>query len=431
MMIVIEFAMSLFDCVLGAYFVSKFNGRSINPKQNIFSIPAILIVFVFLILSYYLFPNHSIVPPLIILILCSAYGVIISNKNYVRGAISGVLFATYVVLLSAFTYSVFFVLINNGSLIAQGTLSLERILFLSVNKVALTSSVIFALHYINKDVILDVKSGILILIISIMSTLSLYSFIGNVQADSEPNIKIQTLIFSFSFVVINTLILLLIYQINRLNKNNYDLKLMAEKMEAESSKNSEIKKIYEDISLIRHDTNQHLTIINDYLNKGDIEGCRKYIDKLWPKLSKTPNILQSGNKTLDSIINSKIALLDDTKFIITGNVDMLKNMKEEDIVSLFGNILDNAIEATRKAPRKLIELRFTSRNSNNIIICKNTTEYPVLENNKDLVSTKQDSKSHGYGIKIINKIVSDYNGILDFFEEDDMFGIEIAFPESK
>ena len=428
-MLIFEFAMSLFDCVLGAFFITKFNGKSINPKKNHFIIPAVLIVFGFAILNYYFFKIHSIISPVIILTMCSAYGYVISNKNHVLGIVSGVIFATYVVLISALIYSIFFMFTEKGNLVSQTTFSIERIAYLLVNKVALTFSALLSLRFIHKDALLDVKSALLTFVMSLISMLSLYSLIGNVSENPDLNAKIQLLVFSFSLVALNTLILLLVYQINNLNKKNYDLKIIEEKISAEASKNQEIKRIYEDMAQIRHDTNQHLTIINEYLNKGDIDGCKEYIGKLWPTFNKLPRILKSGNDTLDSIINPKIALLHDTQVIITGNVDVLKGIKEQDLVSLFGNILDNAIEATREAPQKLIELHFSNHNSNSVIICKNTIAHPVLKDNIDLLSTKSDSKSHGYGIKIIKRIVSDYNGVMDFFEEDDKFGIEIVFPQ--
>lgn len=79
--------------------------------------------------------------------------------------------------------------------------------------------------------------------------------------------------------------------------------------------------------------------------------------------------------------------------------------------------------------KKRIELMFLRQNSNRVIICKNTIEKSVLQNNKELRTTKKSRDSHGYGTKIIAKIVSDYHGIIDYFEEFDMFGIQIILPD--
>ena len=63
-----------------------------------------------------------------------------------------------------------------------------------------------------------------------------------------------------------------------------------------------------------------------------------------------------------------------------------------------------------------------------MIICKNTIAKSVLAENRDLNSTKSGGDSHGYGHIIINKIVGDYDGMVEYFEEDGMFGIQVILP---
>ena len=54
-------------------------------------------------------------------------------------------------------------------------------------------------------------------------------------------------------------------------------------------------------------------------------------------------------------------------------------------------------------------------------VIKNTIAYSVLENNKQLVTSKSDKKHHGFGVKIIREIAEKYHGRCDFFEQDNMF----------
>ena len=39
--------------------------------------------------------------------------------------------------------------------------------------------------------------------------------------------------------------------------------------------------------------------------------------------------------------------------------------------------------------------------------------------------------SSGYGHKIVEKIVKDHRGMIDYFEEGDMFGVQIILPGSS
>ena len=68
------------------------------------------------------------------------------------------------------------------------------------------------------------------------------------------------------------------------------------------------------------------------------------------------------------------------------------------------------------------------QNSNRIIICKNTVAKSVLAENSSLKSTKQTGDAHGYGTKIVAEIVAKYHGMIDYYEEFDLFGVQIILP---
>ena len=119
--------------------------------------------------------------------------------------------------------------------------------------------------------------------------------------------------------------------------------------------------------------------------------------------------------------------------VISGSIGDLSDIKEFDLVCLMGNILDNAIEALdrlKDSKEKRIELLFIRQNSNRIIICKNTVDSSVLKSNNELKTTKKSKDAHGFGTKIIAKIVSDYHGMVDYFEDFNMFGVQVILPDS-
>ena len=100
---------------------------------------------------------------------------------------------------------------------------------------------------------------------------------------------------------------------------------------------------------------------------------------------------------------------------------------------LFGNLLDNAVEGIKDVPQeeKQIELHFDKQGSMRMILCKNTINGSVLENNKSLSTTKKDKGTHGYGIKIIEKIVNNYEGMIKYYEEYGMFCVQILIPKKQ
>ena len=173
---------------------------------------------------------------------------------------------------------------------------------------------------------------------------------------------------------------------------------------------------------------QHFSLISAQLDEGKVDESREYLRKLLPEIESMGRVIRSDNKTIDYIINSKLASLKDTQIVISGLIADFSDIEDRDLACLFGNILDNAVEAISELEEKRIEILFSVENASRMVIIKNTIGKSVLKVNPELKSTKKDGSAHGYGHKIVEKIVKDHRGMIDYFEEDDMFGVQIIFP---
>ena len=54
-----------------------------------------------------------------------------------------------------------------------------------------------------------------------------------------------------------------------------------------------------------------------------------------------------------------------------------------------------------------------------------------MQKNKFLNTTKSDITEHGLGHKIVASIVERYGGMVNYFEEGDMFGVQIILPRGE
>ena len=216
--------------------------------------------------------------------------------------------------------------------------------------------------------------------------------------------------------------------LQKLCQGNYEARLFAEKKRFEENRYNDANAIWENVRKVQHDIKQHLTVINGYLSEDKTKECREYISTLLPNIERMGNLIKSDNRILDYLINSKLCALENTQVVISGSVGDLSDIADGDLACLMGNILDNAIEGTQTAEEKRIELHFMKQNSNRIIICKNTVAKSVLTENRTLKSTKQDGDAHGYGTKIVAEIVAKYHGMIDYYEEFDLFGVQIILP---
>ena len=143
---------------------------------------------------------------------------------------------------------------------------------------------------------------------------------------------------------------------------------------------------------------------------------------------------KTGNEVLDIVLTEKAFLCHNEDISLTCMADChdLQHIKEGDLYALFGNILDNAMEAVHQLENK--DKRCICLNAHTMgnfvtIMVENyfVGELCFLEDGLPM-TTKGDLDYHGFGMKSIKAIVEKYNGVLSIMSEDDRFRLNIMFP---
>lgn len=160
----------------------------------------------------------------------------------------------------------------------------------------------------------------------------------------------------------------------------------------------------------RHDFLNHLTAINGYFSSQDYTGGLDYIKQI-DKLSYGLNdMIETGNVALDAIVNSKKALAESKGISFDINIQIPERLALDatDICIIFGNALDNAIEACERIEIGDKRISFTVIYDNNSVICKIANT--ALKGRKLVLSTvKRDKRNHGFGIVNIKTALERYN----------------------
>lgn len=126
----------------------------------------------------------------------------------------------------------------------------------------------------------------------------------------------------------------------------------------------------------------------------------------------------------DAILNAKLyeATAKGISFEYKILCSLENRMEDDDMVSLLGNVIDNAIEACEHVKgKKRIQFEVKREQAYLIFIVKNSIENSVLKDNPKLKTTKNDKGIHGLGIKSIKKIVEKYDGFVNNDEKDNEF----------
>lgn len=166
-------------------------------------------------------------------------------------------------------------------------------------------------------------------------------------------------------------------------------------------------------------------------------GERKFFDKetlseMTSLISIYDSNVKTGNEPLDVVLTEKSLFCEKEKIHFSYIVDgeSLAFMKNSDIYSLFGNALDNAIEATLKVDDASRVITLNVRKIKNFVSISVQNNYMGnLSFDDNLpITTKKDKLYHGYGLKSIKHVCNKYNGNMTIKYEDNVFILNILFP---
>lgn len=142
----------------------------------------------------------------------------------------------------------------------------------------------------------------------------------------------------------------------------------------------------------------------------------------------------TGNPVLDVILTAKTHTCADKGITFTAVADgkLLDGMSSMDIASLFGNALDNAIEATSKLSdpeKRLIRLALYRQGQFVVLRVENYYDSALKTDTEgNLRTTKKDTRSHGFGVKSIRHIVQQYGGEVTIRTKDHWFTLTALVP---
>lgn len=145
------------------------------------------------------------------------------------------------------------------------------------------------------------------------------------------------------------------------------------------------------------------------------------------------SIVETGNSTIDTVLTEKSLICERSQIILTCIADgeCLRFMDAIDLYTIFGNLLDNAIECVRElenSQKRVISLSIFSRADFIFIQCENYYEKELNLVNGLPRSTKAPDGYHGFGITGIKKTAEKYDGFLTLETQGNIFLLRITIP---
>ena len=171
----------------------------------------------------------------------------------------------------------------------------------------------------------------------------------------------------------------------------------------------EIRKLY-------HDIGNHINMIQVLVEQGDTQEAKEYTRMLTEQYGKIKRELYCSNKIINAVLIQKLRICSegDIRYELEINLPEQLSIQDIDLMCVYSNLLDNAIESCQRNTQADNYIKIKTAPVGNYlgikIINSKAVDQKLLTDENDYITSKHDKKNHGYGLRIIDEIVRQYDG---------------------
>lgn len=205
--------------------------------------------------------------------------------------------------------------------------------------------------------------------------------------------------------------------------------MLLQQSEYYKARYEDTEKQWTTLKKIRHDMKNNYVLHMTYLENEQYEKLKESYKNVLGELSSESNIIHTGNIGIDSIVNFKAEIAKEYNIVINQKVEVIDEIRTDsgDMNVLFGNMLDNAIEAVMKLQEKdrYINLKILADETAILVEIGNPFNGTIKKDKNGRFDTIKENKDrHGMGIKIMEKVVKKYNGVFEINTEHQYFSVK-------
>lgn len=191
----------------------------------------------------------------------------------------------------------------------------------------------------------------------------------------------------------------------------------------------ESQAMWEKFRTFRHDIKQKYMYEQMLLERKEYVKLEGHYKETLGFLTEKRKAASSGNMYFDSIVNYKAQVAEKDGIALRADIIVPQdaNMDGESICVLLGNLLDNAIEAAKETEPegRYVDLRIKAQGSSLFMKIENPYRTPRIKQGNRYVTTKENKKEHGIGLKIVEELVEKYQGEMELTEGNHIFTVTL------
>ncbi len=189
----------------------------------------------------------------------------------------------------------------------------------------------------------------------------------------------------------------------------------------------------DEIRTMRHDMHNTLHIIHGYLEAEQTSEATEYVCHLLGIMNNSSALVHIGIPCIDSVFDDKLKIMNKKNIKYTEHIAHVNIgcIERNSLAILIGLALDNAIEAAEKVEHNRF-IKVEMKNSQQYLILRITNSI-ILGSRPNFYKTSKltDSMNHGFGVKEIKHIASQYNGDVKYDTNDDNVILKVILNTSE
>ncbi len=209
------------------------------------------------------------------------------------------------------------------------------------------------------------------------------------------------------------------------------LRLLQEQTQNQMNLYQNMKKRYEQQRRFSHDYKNQLHCIQGMIGSGQTKEALEYIAELTGNFRQSEMCVNTEHAVVNVMLSQKYREASDKGIVMTmvsGDLSGL-TISEEDIVTLLGNLFDNAIEACEKLDvNKVIQFKMVQEEGQLVLSIRNPVKEQVRIKDNRIVTSKRDKSQHGIGLMNVESVVRKNNGTSVLKCEDGWFTFAAMIP---
>lgn len=225
--------------------------------------------------------------------------------------------------------------------------------------------------------------------------------------------------YSLLILGINVYCLYFWYDVAANQELRHKLELMQRQNELTHQYYEEMEKTYSQSRKIIHDIRNHIHVLEQ---SKKLDQTQKYFSDVHEMLNSLGLKFYSDNRMLNIVLNDKLKDLSPEQAECNLGGISLDFLEDMDITTIFGNLLDNAVEARKNLPDYWLKIRGEQIQEFTVVKISNLcsgTYRPGLT----------DKEGHeGLGLENVRQALEKYHGELNIEAQEQVFSVTLVFP---